>query len=90
MGKWMNTVMHDGWVHPLAKPLPSLANNLQWNIVMDDWELDEKSLGKLQQLQHCNFLVPQEIYKGLTNNVGSKFSVGDTTPWFTVSIDRDN
>ena len=24
----------------------------------------------------------------MTNNVGFTFSVGDTTPWFTVSIDR--
>ena len=23
-----------------------LVNNLRWNIVMDDWNLDEKSLGE--------------------------------------------
>ena len=46
MNKWTNTVMDDGWVHSLAKPLPSLVNNLWWNIVMDDWNFDEKSLGE--------------------------------------------
>ena len=44
--KWTNTVVDDGWVHPLAKPLPSSVCNLWWNIVMDAWNLDEKSLGK--------------------------------------------
>ena len=38
--KWTNIV------HPLPKTLPSLVNNLWWNVVMDDWNLDEKSLGK--------------------------------------------
>jgi hypothetical protein len=28
----------------LAKTLPSLLNNLWWNIVMDDWNLDENHL----------------------------------------------
>jgi hypothetical protein len=37
--------MDDGWVHPLAKTLPSIVNNLWWNIVMDEWNLDEKSIG---------------------------------------------
>jgi hypothetical protein len=48
MNKRTYIVMNDGWVHPLAKTLLSLANNLWWNIVMDDWNLDEKSLGKWQ------------------------------------------
>ena len=26
-----------GWVRPLAKPIPSVVNNLWWNCVMDDW-----------------------------------------------------
>ena len=46
MNKWANISMDDGWVYPLAKNLPSFVNNLWWNIVMDDWNLDEKSLGK--------------------------------------------
>ena len=40
--KWTNTVMDDGWVHSLAKALPSFVSNLWWNIVMDAWNLDEK------------------------------------------------
>ena len=43
--KWTNIVMDDGWVHPLAKTLPSLVSNLRWNIVTDDWKLDENLQG---------------------------------------------
>jgi len=46
MNKQTNVVMDDGWVHPLAKTLPSLISNLFWNVVMDDWNLNEESLGK--------------------------------------------
>ena len=58
MNKWTNIVKDDGWVHPLAKTLPSLVNNLWWNIIMDDWDLDEKLLGKWQKLQHYKSLIP--------------------------------
>ena len=37
-------VMDDGWVHALAKTLPPFVSNLWWNIVMDDWNLDENHL----------------------------------------------
>ena len=57
MNKWRITVMDDGWVRPLAKTLPSLVGNLWWNIFMDEWNLDEISLGKWQQLQHYNFII---------------------------------
>ena len=46
MDKWTNIVIDDGWVHSLAKTLPSLVINLWWNIVVDDFDLNEKSLGK--------------------------------------------
>ena len=36
MNKWTYIDMGDGWVHPLAKTLPSLVNNFWWNIVMDE------------------------------------------------------
>ena len=36
MNKRTNIVMDDGLVHPLAKALLSFANNLWWNIIMDD------------------------------------------------------
>jgi hypothetical protein len=55
--------MNDGWVHPLAKILPSLVGNLWWNIVMDDSNLDEETLDKWQYLQRCNYEIHQKIYK---------------------------
>ena len=33
--------MGDGRIRSLAKTYFSLVNNLWWNIVMDDWNLDE-------------------------------------------------
>ena len=48
MNKWTNTAMDDGWVHPVAKTLPSLVSNLWWNTAMDDWNWNEKSLDKWQ------------------------------------------
>ena len=45
-----NTLIVDGWVHPLVKTLPSLVNNSWWNIVLDDLNVDEKSLGKLTEI----------------------------------------
>ena len=62
MNKWINNVINVGWVHPLAKTLPFLVGNLWWNIVMDDWNLDKKSLGKWQWLQHCESVVPKKIH----------------------------
>jgi hypothetical protein len=46
MNKSTNIVMDYEGVHMLAKTLPSLVNNLCWNIVMDAWNLDEKPLDK--------------------------------------------
>ena len=34
-----------------------------WNIVMDDGNLDEKSLGKWQYLKHYRSIIPHKIYK---------------------------
>ena len=48
MNKWTDIVLDDGGVHALAKSLPSLVGDLWQNVVMDDWNLDEKSLGKWQ------------------------------------------
>jgi hypothetical protein len=45
---------------------------------VDGLNLDEKSLGKRQKLQHCQSIVPKKS-QGMTNNVGLTFSVGDTT-----------
>ena len=46
--KWIDIIMDDGWVYPLVTTLPSFVINLWWIIVMNDWNLDEKSLGMLQ------------------------------------------
>ena len=53
-----------------------ILTNLWWNIVMDDWNLDEKSLSTWQYLQHCN---AQIVLQEMTNTVRLTFSVGDTT-----------
>ena len=90
MNMWTNIVMDDGCVHALAKTLLSLVNNLWWTIVMDDWNLDEKRLGKWQQLQHCKLITPQKIWQWMTNDVVLTFSVGNTTPWFIISIEEDD
>ena len=82
--------MDDGWVHPFAKTMPSLVNNLSWDIVMDDWDLDEKTLGKWQYLQHYKPIIPHKKLQVMTNNVGLTFSVGDTILRFTISIGQDN
>ena len=71
-------------------PLPSLVNNLWWNVVMDGWNFDEKSLGKGQQLQHCKSIIPPKDWQGMTHDVGLTFGVGDTIPQFKGSIEQDN
>ena len=64
MNKWTNSVMDDDrWVHPLAWTLPSLVNNLWWNIVMDDGGLDENSLNEWQYLQHHKIVILQKTHK---------------------------
>ena len=35
----------------------------RWNTIMDDWNVDEESLSKWQQLQHCKFVMPKYLYK---------------------------
>ena len=46
INNWTNTIMDIGCVHLLAKTLLSLGSNLWWDVVMDDWKLDEQPLGK--------------------------------------------
>jgi hypothetical protein len=45
---------------------------------MNDGDVDEKSLGKWQQLQHCKSTMSYFYSQGMTNYVRSAFSVGDT------------
>ena len=63
MNKWTNIVMDDGWLHPLAKTQFAIVNNLWWIIVMDNWNLDETSLGKWQWWQHCKSIITLNNYK---------------------------
>ena len=56
---------------------------------MDDWNLDDKPLGEWQILQHFKSIIPGK-FKEMKNNVGFTFSVGDTTPQLTISIEQDN
>ena len=59
--------------------------NKRTNIVMDDWNLDENSLDKWQKIYN-----PPKSLQGITNNIGLTFSVGDTIPQFTTSIEQGN
>ena len=36
---------------------------LWWNIVMDDWNANEKSLSKWPYLQHCKSIMPKYVNK---------------------------
>jgi len=64
MNKQTNIIMDDAWIHSLAQTLPSLVINFWWNIIIYDWNLNEKSLHKWQFLQHCKSIIPpQLIYK---------------------------
>ena len=62
---------------------------------MDDWHLDEKSLGKwhvFATLEMHNLPPPNpppphpSILQGMTKNVGLTFSVGDTILQFIIRI----
>ena len=41
--------------------------------------------------RNCNTvnLLSPKNWQGMTNIVGLTFSVGDTVPWFTISIEQD-
>ena len=43
--------------------------NMWWDIVMDDWNLDERTLGKWHP----------KLLEGITNNGGLTFGVGEPT-----------
>ena len=63
MNKWTNTITDDGWLHPLAKTLPSLVNNLWRNIDMDDWDLDGNHLVSDSNCNTVHLIIPQIFYK---------------------------
>ena len=92
MNKFTNIVQDYGWVHPLAKTLPSFLNNFWWNVVMDDWNVDANQLvsGEYRSLQHFLSLIPRLFFQGMTYNVGLAFSVSDTTQQFKIMIKQNN
>ena len=51
------------------------------DIVMDDWNLNEKP--------HCKIYHSQSILQGMMNNVRFTFCVGNTTRMVLVSIEQD-
>jgi hypothetical protein len=57
---------------------------------MINWNLNEKSLGNWQLLQHIKSIVLHKIYKEWKNIVGLTFNGGDMTPQFTITIEQDN
>ena len=62
--------------------------NTGWNIVMDDWNKDERSLSKWQWLQQHKFVIPiYFILPKTTSNVGLTFSVSDTIIHGTLDWD---
>ena len=83
MNKWMNIVIDDGWVHPLARTLPSLVSNLWWKYCHGWSRFGWKN--RFVSDNDCNSVNPKKV-QGMTNNVGLTISVGDTIPRCTSSI----
>jgi hypothetical protein len=55
--------MINEFIHWPKPYLISFANNILWNIVMDDWNLDETSFDKWHLLQYYKVIIPQELNK---------------------------
>ena len=54
---------------------------------MDDWILDENHLVTDNTPKS---IIPNFISQGMSNTIKLTFSVGDTTPRFTMSIEQEN
>ena len=68
------------------KPYLLLSANW-WNIVMDDWVLDEKLLGKWQQLQHCNSIIPPKNMEWQIMTRECRFIILVAVNWVPASAD---
>ena len=60
-----------------------------WSWMIEIW-MRIHSVSKWLSLQHRKFRIRPKSYKGLTNNVGLTFSVGDTIWRSTISVEQDN
>ena len=55
------------------------------------WMIEIWMKNHLVSDNNCNTITlcsPKNL-QGMTKNVGLTFSVGDTIPWFTISIEQD-
>ena len=57
-----------------------------WNIVMVDWNWNETSLSKWQQLQHCESIMPKSFYKEWQMTSGIHLVLVTLHRWFVISI----
>ena len=64
MNKWTNIVMDDDEFIHGPKPYLLLSTTCDEIIIMDDYNLEEKSLGKWQYLQHCKSIIPKTYLQG--------------------------
>jgi hypothetical protein len=85
--EYVNKYCHVWWISSFIGQNPTFTCQ---QLVMKCWHLDERSLGKWQQLQHCESIIPPKTLQGMTNNGGWTFSVGDTILQFAINIDQDN
>ena len=81
----MDELIH--WPKPYLFLWATWDETLSW---IHDCNLDEILICKWQYLQHYKSTIPSKHLQGMTNNIGLIFSVGDTTPQFTISIEQDN
>ena len=86
MNKWTSIVMDDGWVHPLAQN-PTFSCQQFLMKMIEIWMKIH-----LVSDSNCSTVIyntPDKL-QGMINNIGLTFSVGDTTPRFTISIEQHN
>ena len=62
---------------------------MYWNIVMDDWNLDENLLSKWQYLQHCKSIMPIIFYKEWWMILGFHLLLVTLHGHFTIGIEQD-
>jgi hypothetical protein len=80
--------MMDEFIHwPKAYLLLSATFDEIFSWMIENWM--KNHVVRDSNCNTVNLYSPQKL-QGMTINVGLTFSVGDTIPWFTSSIERDN